>query len=56
MKFEKSYVTVGDLKKLLANYDDSKPVKFYTDENQLGERYVELEVDSETVLSVETEN
>ena len=56
MKVKRNYITVGDLKKLLANYDDSQPVKFYADENQLGERYVELEVDSETVLSVETEN
>ena len=55
MKVRK-YVTVGDLKKLLTNYDNSMPVKFYADENQLGERYVELEIDSETVLSVEAEN
>lgn len=52
----KRRITVKELKRLLNNYEDLQEVKFYTDENQLGERYIEIEVDDEVIFSTPVEN
>lgn len=45
-------MTVKELKEMLKEYNENDEVVFYLDENQMGEKYVELEVNGEVVVSL----